>query len=164
MKTRLLNVVVGAGCAAALLGVATPAVSLAQASTSVDRRTIPVTLDQLNPCNGETVVISGTIDITTRTTIDGKGRKHIAFTDVPHLDGRGSTGAYKVVGVAREHDTFEVADSDLPMSQSFTARYHVISQGKAPNYFEDFATHYSVDASGSADVQFSHSSSKCTGN
>ena len=164
MKTRLLNVVAVGGLTAAAVAVVTPATSFAQASTNVDRRSVSITFDQLNPCNGETVVISGTLDITTRTTIDGKGRKHISFTDVPHLDGQGTTGAYKVVGVSREHDTFEVDGSDLPMTQSFTSRVHVISQGKAPNYFDDFATHYSIDANGNMDVQFSHSDSRCTGN
>ena len=163
MKTGFLNVVAGAGFAAVFAAV-TPQTSSAQASTSVDQRTIAVTFDQLNPCNGETVTISGTLDITTRTAIDSKGRKHIAFTDVPHLDGQGSTGAYKVLGVSREHDTFEVAASDLPMTQSFTSRYHVISQGKAPNFFDDLATRYSIDANGTMDVQFTHSSTKCTGN
>jgi hypothetical protein len=148
----------------ALLAAAlTPATVFAQASSSVETRKIPITLDQLNPCNGETVVITGTIDIATRTTIDANGRTHIAFNDVPHLKGEGSTGGYKVAGVTREHDTFEVADSDWPMTQSFTQRYHIISQGKAPNYIDDYAISYSVDASGNTEVRFEHASARCVG-
>ena len=89
-------------------------------------------------------------------------RHALAFTDVPHLEGRGSTGAYKVVGVAREHDTVAATESQFPVTASVTSRDHVISQGKAPNYFDDFATHLTVTRD-FLDVQFTHVSQKCTG-
>ena len=140
-----------------------PAIAVAQSSQDKDHSTHTITLDQLNPCNGETVVISGTIEVFSHSTTDPHGIKHFSRSVVPHLEGQGSTGKYTLVGVTREHDTYSATETELPQTQSFTSRYHVVSQGSAPNYLDDYATRLTIQADGSIEFQFEHIASRCVG-
>lgn len=140
-----------------------PARTFAQASSDTDHSIHFPTMDVTNPCNGEAVFISGTLNVKMHDAIDAHGIRRISVTVVPHLTGSGASGEYKLVGVTREHDTIAASENELPFTQSYTSRFHLLSHGKGANFFDDVNFKATVNADGSFDVQFEHLSSKCVG-
>ncbi len=66
----------------------------AQAATFKERFTDTFLLDDVNPCTGEPVELSGELLITIRTTIDDNGSYHSTYTLVPqNVVGHGQSGA-----------------------------------------------------------------------
>jgi hypothetical protein len=140
--------------------VATTAV-FATATTDVERATIPFAFDDVNPCNGEPVTITGELHTTTRTTVDSNGAVHIAFNLVPsQVRGEGVSGtAYKAVGGEREH--FNVTLDDAPVTDTFTSVFNLISQGGTDNFIHKETFHVTVNANGEEIVLFDKDSSEC---
>ena len=150
---------IGLAIAAAL--VVAPRTMKAQASTGVERRDIPVTIDQENPCNGEMVYLGGFITVTTRTTVDAGGITHVAYNMVPHIEGSGASGAYRINGVSREHDTIEAGDG--PRTMSYTETFLLIGQGNTPNYIATYRTQATIYPDGAFEPRWEHLGSKCVG-
>jgi hypothetical protein len=120
----------------------------AQATTTVERFVEPFTLDDVNPCTGEPVVVAGELKITIRTTIDNQGTTHIAYNLVPsHVRGESASGtAYKAVGGEREHTNVTATDSSL--TDTFTSAFNLISAGGEDNFLVHITDHITTTADG----------------
>jgi hypothetical protein len=142
--------------------VAAPAALAAQATSSVERFEEPYDALVENPCNGETVQITGTLMITERITVDANGVTHRSFTLVPNVRGQGASGAYKVVGGDRS--TVKFIDGQLdPENFNGTFQFNIISQGNAPNFITTVSAHFTSDADGTIKRDFFHENARCTG-
>jgi len=141
-----------------------PAIAVsARTMADVDREIVPFEFDDVNPCNGEPVTLTGELIVTTRTTVDAEGRLHIAYNLVPSgVRGTGASGAaYKAVGGEREH--FNVAVDDAPLTDTFTSVFNLVSQGSTDNFIAKVTFHVTVDANGQETVFFDNSDSECHG-
>jgi hypothetical protein len=153
------------GSFALLLAVAlAPATAVfATATTDVVRETVPFVFDDVNPCNGEVVTLTGELRLTTRTTVDSKGGFHLAFNLVPsEVRGEGASGvAYKATGGQREH--FNVALDDAPTTDTFTSIFNLVGQGGTDNFVLRETFHVTVNATGGVTVLFDKVSTACEG-
>ena len=139
-----------------------PVTVMAQASQRIERSTEEVSEEIANPCNGELVQITGTIDVTTRRTVDANGVVHLASNSVPHIRGEGPSGDYNVLGGRHVRDKF--VDFDLyPENVSFKDDFHMISTGKGLNFLFTMNGHFLVEDDGTVKVDFRYDSAKCTG-
>ena len=141
---------------------ALPVTVMAQASQRIERGTEEV-FDQIeNPCNGEPVQITGTVDVTTRRTVDANGVVHLASNSVPSLRGVGPSGEYNVLGGRHVNDKF-IDNEWYPENVSFSDSFHMISKGNALNFLFTMSGHFVVETDGTVKVDFRHESAKCTG-
>jgi hypothetical protein len=150
------------GLAVGALLASIPATLAAQASTVVERQTIPFEVEVENPCNGEVVQITGYLEVAVRVTVDANGVTHLAFNLVPHVEGEGETGKYKIVGGERSHETF-IEGEEFPFSGNATFQFNIISQGEAPNFVLIAVTRLTYDADGTVRVDFEQVHESCTG-
>jgi len=134
----------------------------AQAESIVERFTEPFVFDSVNPCNGEPVLISGELKITTRTTVDGGGTVHIAYNLVPsQVRGEGASGvAYKAVGGQREHIN---AGEGEQVIDTFTDTFNLISSGGTENFRARTVFHVTVTADGTVRTLFERGGEECRG-
>lgn len=176
MKRLLLLIAMGfgvTGCAShseRLLGVdelQRPAfsanASAQHAQPTVQRFTQPFALDDMNPCNEDSVRITGELRITVRTIVDAQGGQHFAFTLVPqHLGGESASGThYKVVGGDRQ--SFQVRADGTPLTTTFTTSAMLISQGGADNFLQVMMGHLTINANGELTVQLVSDRQECRG-
>lgn len=91
----------------------------------------------INPCNGETVVFSGTIHFHEKTQVSTDGRIHFVANNNFSASGRGqSTGVtYNIGGVMKTNSKFP----SYPIT--FRQRNRFISTGYAPSFHSTFAFH-----------------------
>jgi hypothetical protein len=96
----------------------------------------------INPCNGETVVFSGTIHFHEKTQVSTDGRIHFVANDNFSASGRGqSTGVtYNIGGAMQTNSKFP----SYPIT--FRQRNRFVSTGSAPSFHSTFAFH--VNGSG----------------
>jgi hypothetical protein len=146
-----------------LVGLAHAAPLRAQATTTVERFTDPFVFDDVNPCNGESVVVTGELNITVRTTVDSQRKTHVAYTLVPsQVQGEGASGAaYKAVGGQREH--FNITESDFPIVDTFTETFNLISAGVTDNFYAHTTFHITITGDGITRVELEHISEECRG-
>lgn len=147
-----------------LVGLAHAATLRAQATTTVERFTDPFVFDDVNPCNGEPVVVTGELNITVRTTVDSQGKTHVAYTLVPsQVRGEGASGAaYKAVGGQREHFNF-VTPNDSAINDTFTETFNLISAGATGNFYAHTTFHITITGDGITRVDLEHISEECRG-
>lgn len=90
-----------------------------------------------NPCNGESVVFSGTIHIHEKTQISSDGRIHFVANENFSVSGRGqSTGVtYNINGNMHTNSKFP----SFPIT--FRQRSRFVSTGYAPSFHATFAFH-----------------------
>jgi hypothetical protein len=90
-----------------------------------------------NPCNGESVVFSGSIRFMEKTQIAADGRIHYIANNTFNASGRGqSTGiTYNIGGTMNTNSKFP----SYPIS--FRQKSRFISAGSAPNFYATFAFH-----------------------
>ena len=150
------------GLVAGALIAAAPATVVAQATSIVERLEEPFDQQVENPCNGEIVHITGTLRITTRITTDANGLTHVSSNLVPHVQGEGTTGAYKVLGGERFVETF-VDGEEFPYHLNTTFQFNIVSQGKAPNFISTLSGHFLAEADGTVKVDFFHEKDVCVG-
>lgn len=136
----------------------------AQATTNVDRVTVPFVFDSVNPCNGEAVVVAGELMLTTRTTVDGQGRTHEAFNLVAsHVRGEGESGTgYMAVGGQREHRNFD-ENAALPFVDTFTDIFNLVSAGGVDNFTAKTLFHITVTADGTVRADIARVEEGCRG-
>ena len=141
---------------------AAPVTVMAQASQRIERSTEEVSDLIANPCNGEPVQLTGTINVTTRRTVDANGVVHLASNSVPSIRGEGPSGDYNVLGGHHVRDMF-IDGEWFPENVSFKDDFHMISTGKGLNFLFTMNGHFVVDADGTVKVEFRNESLKCTG-
>ena len=136
----------------------------AQAVHLVGRTTAPFEFDDVNPCNGQPVVITGVVNATIRVTLDGQSGNHFKYTLVPS-DVRGTETAtgvqYLAVGGEREH--FNI-DADFErQNDTFTNTFNLISVGGTDNLIAHLTFHLTVDANGFVTALFQSAQVDCRG-
>ena len=97
---------------------AVPAIAMAQASNIIERSVEEINEVITNPCNGEPVQLTGTIQVTTRRTVDANGVVHLASNSVPSIRGEGPSGEYNLLGGRHVRDKF-IDGEPYPENVSF---------------------------------------------
>jgi hypothetical protein len=156
----------GVGSVVALLlsAALAPATAVsATATTEVVREIVPFVFNDVNPCNGEAVSITGELTLITRTTVDSNGTLHVAFTLVPsQVRGVGESGTgYKAVGGQREQ--FNVSLDEAPVTDTFTDIFNLISEGGTDNFSARTTFHITVNANGEVTASVLNIVEECRG-
>lgn len=107
------------------------------AGAQMVNQTRPYSSTTVNPCNGETVVFSGSIHFHEKTQVSADGRIHFVANNSFNASGRGqSTGrSYNIGGNMHTNSKFPT----FPIT--FRQRTKVISAGSADNFHAIFAFH-----------------------
>lgn len=111
-----------------------------------------LSFEMLNPCNGETIPMSGQMHFVSRATSDGNGGMHIGGAANARFDGVGqATGtAY----VAAFTTPFSInARPPYPMSVSDVYNLTVVGRGNATNFSAHFRFFMTVNANGIVTVE-----------
>ena len=135
--------------------------SAAQQSDLVADIVIPFTNSgTLNPCNGEVVSLSGTVNLRSHVTIDQNGGIHFNIHEnTQGLSGTGlTTGAKYQVNSAEDQQTNFLS---LPAESTFIMHSNVIAQGSVPNFVFHLTTHVTVNANGEVTALVLNQSSDC---
>ena len=135
--------------------------SAAQQSDLVADIVIPFTNSgTVNPCNGEVVSLSGTVNLRSHVTIDQNGGIHFNIHEnTQGLSGTGlTTGAKYQVNSAEDQET---NFKSLPAESTFTMHSNVIAQGSVPNFVFHLTTHVTVNANGEVTALVLNQSSDC---
>jgi hypothetical protein len=121
-------------------------VRLASAEVITNQQ-LPVNFQAFNPCNGETVSLSGVAHIVSRFTEDASGGFHIGFHIDEHATGTGLiTGArYQFTWAS---DLATSSQTPAPSEFTFTQQQNVIGQGNVPNFLLHTTFHTTVNAQG----------------
>ena len=138
-----------------------PAMAGAEAVTSTDMVTVPYDETVVSPCNGEPVVLSGSLLLIFHTTMDANGGFHGDFTLVPQqVRGVGvvSGTQYKAVGGTRS--TFNTNGATEFTS---TDTYNLVSQGGIDNVLVTSTFHITFDANGVPTAVVDNFNLKCVG-
>jgi hypothetical protein len=91
----------------------------------------------VNPCNGETVSFSGSINYHEKTQVSTDGRIHFVANDTFNVGGNGSaTGTrYNIMGTMQSNSKFP----SFPIK--FRQRSRFVSTGSAPSFYTTFVFH-----------------------
>jgi hypothetical protein len=153
-RTRLLGALITAALATFLT-----ATAFAQGVTNT---TVDLTGQTIvNPCNGETIVLSGSVHIVVRNTTDSDGGIHSTIEN----NYQGVTGVGQTTGA-----TYHVANNSIftanskppfPAEFSFPSTTKVIGQGNVPNFLADVHFKATVNANGDTTVAFFGSETQC---
>jgi hypothetical protein len=123
--------------------------SAARADT-LSTQTLPFVDAVTNPCNHDTVPITGTFRFDSATTSDSAGGAHVSM----HYTAQGSSAVLS-------GSSYQYSDSQMqttyaqpvPYVFSWVVEEHLISQGSAPNFTLQFTFHLTVNANGTPEVQ-----------
>jgi len=137
--------------------------ALAKATTFTDNVKVPIDIFVFVPCAaggaGEYVVLSGTLHVLFRTTIDSKGGFHTKF----HFQPQGITGSgfttgdkYQGTGVTQGTDNGKVG-----FVSTFVNNFKVIGQGPGNNFMIHENFHITVNANGQVTAVVDNFSVKC---
>ena len=125
------------------------AASAPQAAVVIHDYNIPITTFVTNPCNGDFVPLTGTLDLMLRLTTSGSGRlnlgEHINFD----LSGVGApSGAEynvgEVVNIEENNITFDNGATEITEA----AHLNVISKGSEPNFLVHVIVHETITPDG----------------
>ena len=154
----------GSPAALLMFGLVCPSMANAQAITDTQRFVAPFFVDDINPCTGEPVSLSGEVHIRVQTTVDSNGGFHGTFVLVPHqVVGEGASGlAYKAVGGHREHIT-DHAGGPGASTFTLTNTFNMVSQGSADNYWTSTVIHITLNSNGVATAETAINRLECRG-
>ena len=144
-----------------MLALAYAAAVHAQATTFKERFTEPFSLDDVNPCTGEPVTLSGELLITIKTTIDGNGGFHGTFHLVPrHVIGEDANGVtHRAVGGTRDHTNETIGAANFTVTDTF----NMIGQGGVDDFSAFIRIHVTVNANGVVTVETVLERAECHG-
>jgi hypothetical protein len=162
MRSHLLPSI--ATSLAFVVAASSTATGLAQAATvEVVRFVDPFVFDQLHPCTGEPVEISGFTRVTFRTVTDSTGGVHFSYQLVPfQIRGEGESGQYKAVGGEREHINENSSDG-LPITDTFASVFNLISAGNGDNFLVHVTFHITFNANGEITAVVINDRAECRG-
>lgn len=141
-----------------------PAVpSALRAEHSADRFTAPFVFYDVNPCDQDTVELTGEILVMEDVTVDAAGGEHPGLRIVPRgVRGEGQSGTvYQAVGGAGER--VNIGAGGVPLTATFTSSFLLISQGGASDFIVIAVGHLTIDANGEVAVDFFREQAKCVG-
>jgi hypothetical protein len=118
-----------------------------------------VDLPIVNPCNSESVPLSGPFDIIFLVNSTANGF-HVGILDTAHLTGTGSLGNSYILS-ALGGEQFDVAGVD----GTYVTPFHgvVVSTGAAPNYLVDGIDNWNVSGGVLNFLGFTPTAITCTG-
>src|SRR6266566_3541413 len=149
LRWRLLPLIALLSTVACALVLTVPA--WAATVTNID---IPFNTTLFNPCNGESVTLSGIAHELSQVTFNGSGGFHLEAHFNGNLTGTGTLGNTYVgnleENVVRNGPSLGV--SDRVFTHTFTTR--LISEGLAPNFLTSVLGHFTVNPDGTTTVSF----------
>ncbi len=113
-------------------------------------------------CSGEDVHIFGTLDVTIQTTIDTKGKLHVAFHLTPHLTGEGLLTGLEYIPVGPAN-TIDLVDANGTRVSKLVNIVNLISKGSAGNLVLQQLVHVTVNANGTVTAEFDTVKGGCKG-
>lgn len=161
-STKKVPLFIALSITIALLFVVQPQLLMAQANSTTSNVQVPVNETVLD-CNGQPVVLSGTVHMVVHFTTDAAGGTHVSI----HTNYQGVSGTspsnpgvtYRAVNSS--HQTF---NSSVPQSE-FTSIENVrlISSGPTDNLIVKFTSHTTINANGEATSSFTRFEVVCNG-
>jgi hypothetical protein len=134
-----------------------------QASAPPDVQSIPINETFVATCTGETVDISGTLEVREHVHTDAAGGVHgvvqATFRQITGLSGSGTR--YRLVGGATG-----VINTNGPSAQAVSHQvdvFNLISQGSAPNLVFVAVFHITFDANNNITADFTNLNIECRG-
>ncbi len=123
---------------------------------------VPFSATGTNPCNGESVDLSGTNHMVISSTTDNSGGVHDGFQLNMHVTGTGKTTGANYVADEQEHfsGTF---DSGVTVTETEPISFTMISQGSAPNYIIHALAHITINPDGTTTSYIDTYTSECRG-
>lgn len=145
---------------------ASPSAAHAAAGAKTQNLDVPINMIIGNPCNAESVAISGMLHELVHITADSSSgydlNSHINFQDV---SGVGlTTGTTYEVGNSADvlHENLRHASTGASEGDSAES-IHFISQGSAPNFDAQFLFHAKINAKGQVTSQVAKIDPDCNG-
>ncbi len=144
--------------ALATIGLLALAPSQVQAQTN--SVSVPYNAVVFNPCSGNLVVLSGTLNFRTHVTVDANGGVHNKFQfQLRNVKGMDLTTGDKYVGTGVTQQTQNITSG--AGNVTFVNITNLIGQGKAPNMILTQEVHATVNANGVVTANVVHSSLSC---
>ncbi len=112
-----------------------------------------------NTCNGETVVMNGTVHQEMSFSTNPNGMTHFSFNFSVHLSGVGQTTGVSYVANDGMHT--EVNVRGFAQEQSFGTKTKLIAQGPVPNMTDRITLHVVTDQNGAAKIDVSKEVLSC---
>ncbi len=151
-----------------LLGVALVAtVALTAAAGSqaaVTHVTMPFSILTTNPCTGDDVMLTGSMDALIRTTTSASGRSNFALHQVIDASGTGAPSGTHYT--SHEVDNFEennVTSANGAFEVTETTNLHLLTTGSDPNFVVHLTEHETVNANGDITAMTVNFVSECRG-
>jgi hypothetical protein len=117
----------------------------------------------INPCNGETVDLSGSVHVLAATTSDGSGGFHLLMEDnSQNLKGVGETTGAQYQFVTNSKFTVNV-QPPFPSEFTLPSTMNAVSQGSVPNFFVEALFKVTVNADGTLTVAIFAFRTSCHG-
>jgi hypothetical protein len=134
----------------------------AQATVEVQRFTEPFVFNELHPCSGEPVTLSGELRLTERVVSDSAGGVHLSFHLRPsQVRGTGAGQEFMAVGGSREH--INELSGGLPFTDTFTTIFNLVSRGGGENFVSQATFHITVNENGDVTAEVDRVRSQCVG-
>jgi len=116
---------------------------------------VPIT----NDCNGDTILMSGTLHTVMKFSTNPNGMTHTIFDFNIHATGVDQVTFVNYVINDSSHQ--EVNTKGVQQEQSFGTKMKMISQGSTPNLTERSTLHVVIDSNNNVTVQKSNSQITC---
>ncbi len=122
---------------------------------------IPINETIANPCNGESVLFTGTFQIVFHETTDASGGSHfIAEGNAQGIQGVSASGTkYRATGGF--WDEFNSNNGATVFNS--VGVFNIISQGTAPNFISEVTFKLTTNANGEPTAEVVHTNIKCAG-
>jgi hypothetical protein len=125
---------------------------------AVQNHDVPLVSSIVNPCNGETVTITGNGHEVDRVTVNGN-----TFHIGTHFDAGGVKGVGQTTGA--KYSTNDVFNLDLNLAaganETVGEDFHLIGQGQVPNFVLHTLFHITINANGDVTSSFDNVSAEC---
>ena len=121
----------------------------------------PIDETVVNPCNGESVHLTGTFQIVLHETQDASGGSHfIAEGNAKGVRGVGTSGTqYRATGGFWD----EFNTNGRTVVSNSVSVFNIISKGPAPNFVSEVTVKLTVNANGEVTAEIDHMNERCTG-
>lgn len=121
----------------------------------------PVDLALANPCNGELVLLSGSIHTTFSFVSDAAGGAHFRLsTNAQGISGRGTVTGAKYSATGAEHSRVAMLAGGTT-TESVSNSFQLVGQGTVPNFRLHVTQHLTINANGVATAVVDKVSSSC---
>jgi hypothetical protein len=112
-----------------------------------------------NECNGEQVLLNGTLHQETSFNTTPSGNTHMSLNGTIHLNGYGQTSS--AYYVAKENVHQETNTKGVAQEQFFSTKIKLVSQGPTPDMVDRAMLHVVIDKNNNVKVDMSKHEIKC---